>query len=102
MSGHLAARKRGLDIAFNATVGSAHSKLIFIVMSRRANVTLECYMSLSRIAAEAECNIKTVRKAVQSLLQQGWLVELPAKRPNGRAPRRFRIATDNDFDNLPN
>lgn len=102
MINHLSVRPRGLDIAFNSTVGSAHAKLVFITMCRRANATLECYMSFGRIAEEAECNIKTVRKAVQSLLQQGWLIEISPKRLHGRTLRRFRIATNSGFDDGPN
>lgn len=74
---------RLLDWAFDQDTDKSIQKLVLIVMCRRGNKHHECYMSYARIAKECSSSIRTVSRAIDELLQQGFIKVL--KRPN-----RFR------------
>ncbi|WP_408021667.1 helix-turn-helix domain-containing protein [Flavisphingopyxis soli] len=65
-------------------------RAILLVMARRANVTGEFFQSQARTAREAGCNVRTVRRATQSLLDNGLISRIPSNRPTDR----FRVLDD--------
>jgi hypothetical protein len=79
---------RPLDWAFEQDVGSSAGKMILCVICRLGNKTGQCFASIPKIAAAANCEEATVRKWVKDFLARGWLKERGVP---GRCTRTFVI-----------
>ncbi len=61
-----------------------------IVMSRFADKSWECYLSIPRIAEEVGSNARTIRRKIKHLVQRGYLREVSVEYPDRRS-KTYRL-----------
>lgn len=82
-------KPRLLDRAFDDRGVGARNHHVLLIMSRKANTTGLCFMSIDRISGETGRSSSTVSRAISELEDLGRLVEVEGKK--GRATRTFRV-----------
>jgi hypothetical protein len=70
--------------AVEQTTGSATRKAVLLALANRANHdTGECYPSIARLARETEMHPRTVQRALNDLIDGGWIARETRTRENG-------------------
>lgn len=92
---------------FNAITGTrekpaahhmpTHCRHVFAHMANRADNHDQTFrVGLALVASDTGLGISTVRKAVQELLERGWLIDRGLHGPANRAVRAFQVRTDGE------
>src|SRR4051794_21481570 len=72
------AKPRALDWAFEEDVEYPAAKLVLIVMARRGNSSLSCFMTHDRIALETRLSLSTIGRAIGWLKREGLIRQVPS------------------------
>jgi hypothetical protein len=85
---------RYMTLAFHARVGNPLTKLILVKLADHANDDGTCWPSIRRIAHDAECDERTVRRHIRNLEAAGLLVVERRTHDGVNLPSLYRLTFD--------
>lgn len=89
-------KKRPMECALDATVSSARTKMVLVVMARRGNQSGICFMSQRSIASEANCSVKSVERAIKELIGRGLIEEVFPRSRSRRSKTYWLCITEDE------
>jgi hypothetical protein len=85
---------RYMTLAFHARVGNPLTKLILVKLADHADDDGTCWPSIRRIAHDAECDERTVRRHIRNLEAAGFLVVERRTHDGVNLPSLYRLTFD--------